>query len=118
MCLSVDIELSGIFVIYVVLPLPLRGRRMRRKFRVRLVFLALVFAFMFAATETVLCSKPIEADIDKNGVVDLRDLGALARTYGSHRGDGRWYPKTDLNGDGEVNLRDLAIIVRNYGITA
>jgi len=54
-------------------------------------------------------------DIDGNKRVDLGDMVALARAYGSKAGD-KWYDNmADLNGDGRVDDADLQILRQHYG---
>ena len=54
-------------------------------------------------------------DIDGNKRVDLGDMVALARAYGSKAGDNRYDNTADLNGDGRVDDADLQILRQHYG---
>jgi len=54
-------------------------------------------------------------DIDGNNRVDLADMVALARAYGSKAGDRRYDAMADLNGDGRVDDADLQILRQHYG---
>ena len=54
-------------------------------------------------------------DIDGNKRVDLGDMVALARAYGSKAGDTRYDNTADLNGDGRVDDADLQILRLHYG---
>lgn len=54
-------------------------------------------------------------DIDGNKRVDLADMVALARAYGSKSGDRRYDAMADLNGDGRVDDADLQILRQHYG---
>ena len=54
-------------------------------------------------------------DIDGNKRVDLADMVALARAYGSKVGDKRYDNMADLNGDGRVDAADLQILSQHYG---
>jgi hypothetical protein len=54
-------------------------------------------------------------DIDGNKRVDLGDMVALARAYGSKAGDTRYDNTADLNGDGRVDDVDLQILRLHYG---
>lgn len=54
-------------------------------------------------------------DIDGNKRVDLADMVALARAYGSKAGDRRYDAMADLNGDGRVDDADLQILRQHYG---
>jgi len=66
-------------------------------------------------------------DINKDGVVDQKDLAILAAAYGSHcanydyQGEPaspNWNPLADLNGDGVVNLLDLLLLANDWGKTS
>jgi len=54
---------------------------------------------------------PILGDIDRSGRVDGFDLGRLAISYGSHRGDLRWNDLYDLQSDGVINGTDLDLLI-------
>ncbi len=54
-------------------------------------------------------------DIDGNKRVDVADLAALARAYGTRAGEERYDNAADLNGDGLVNDADLQILRLHFG---
>jgi len=54
---------------------------------------------------------PIPGDIDRSGRVDGFDLGKLAISYGSHRGEPRWNNLYDLQSDGVINSTDLDLLI-------
>lgn len=60
---------------------------------------------------------PIPGDVNGDVVVNMKDLGIVARAFGSYPGSSNWNPVADLNGDGTVNMKDIAIIARNFGRT-
>ena len=55
-------------------------------------------------------------DINKDGVVNLKDLVLLSKAYGSKPGDPNWNPQADISGDGRVNLPDLVLLASNYNV--
>jgi lysophospholipase L1-like esterase len=57
----------------------------------------------------------LPGDISRDGRVAGEDLVALALTFGSERGDGRFKNFADLNGDEVVDGEDLAILASNFG---
>lgn len=57
----------------------------------------------------------LPGDISRDGRVDGQDLVALAFTFGSEVGDGRFRNFADLNNDGRVDGEDLAILASNFG---
>ena len=52
------------------------------------------------------------ADIDGNGVIDFRDLQAIARKLNTHPASGM---DEDVNQDGTIDVLDLAIAARFLG---
>ncbi|MCE5192422.1 dockerin type I domain-containing protein [bacterium] len=54
-------------------------------------------------------------DITGDNRVDLADMVALARAYGSKTGDRLYDAMADLNGDGRVDDADLQILRQHYG---
>jgi hypothetical protein len=59
----------------------------------------------------------IPGDINADWIVDLKDIYAVAKAYGSYPGHARWDPACDINGDLKVDLRDYYSACRNYGKT-
>jgi len=55
-------------------------------------------------------------DVDCNGKVDMKDIGTVAKAFGSCLGQPRWNPEADINQDGIIDLRDIAIVARNFGM--
>jgi len=53
-------------------------------------------------------------DVNQDGVVDMKDLAAVAAAYNGHPGLPKWNSYADMNADGRVELRDLAITVVNF----
>lgn len=53
------------------------------------------------------------ADFDRDGIVDLSDLGVVLAGYGLSSGATR--DDGDLDGDGDVDLADLGIVLSDYG---
>ena len=57
------------------------------------------------------------ADVNHDGVVNMRDIGLCCSAFGSSPGDPTWNPNCDINGDGVVNMRDIGIACGNFGKT-
>ncbi len=51
-------------------------------------------------------------DINDDGIVDARDLLAMARAFNTTKGDALYDPASDYNGDGAVNALDLLTLAR------
>jgi parallel beta-helix repeat protein len=54
-------------------------------------------------------------DVNKDGKVDMIDIGIVALSFGSSPGDLRWNPLADVNQDGKVDLRDIGLVARHFG---
>jgi hypothetical protein len=67
----------------------------------------------------------ILGDINGDGKVDIRDIGSVAKAFGSFGSDlypgspprPNWNPNCDMNGDNKIDIRDIAAAVRNFGKT-
>jgi hypothetical protein len=57
----------------------------------------------------------IPGDANRDGMVDVGDLGILAANYG---GSNKTWAQGDFNGDGLVDVGDLGILAANYGKNA
>jgi parallel beta-helix repeat protein len=61
--------------------------------------------------------KSFEADLNKDGAVNILDIFIVATAYGSKPGDPNWNAITDLDNNGAINILDIFIIARDYGKT-
>jgi len=52
-----------------------------------------------------------------DGLVDMRDIGAVCTKFGTTPLDPEWDPDKDINSDGMVDMRDIGIACKNYGKT-
>jgi hypothetical protein len=50
-----------------------------------------------------------------DGRVDIKDLAATAKSYGSYYGHPNWNYVCDMNNDGRIDIKDLAIIAKDFG---
>ncbi len=70
----------------------------------------------------------ISGNVNYDSIVDMRDIGAIARAYGSYAigsflGQAygstpihpRWNFRCDLDGDRKIDMRDIGIAARNFG---
>lgn len=61
------------------------------------------------------------ADINHDLRVDVKDIAAAARAFGSYPGNSLWNPHADITGpvylepDGKVDIRDIALVASNFG---
>jgi len=54
-------------------------------------------------------------DVNKDGVVDGKDVALVSASYGTTPKDAKWNPNADLNNDGVIDGADVAIVARDYG---
>jgi hypothetical protein len=54
-------------------------------------------------------------DVNDNRLVEVRDLWAVGKAYGSIPGGPSWNEEADLNGDNAVNRTDVSLLSGNYG---
>lgn len=73
----------------------------------------LIFVVCFGTIGYILwrgfASSPADADLNKDGVVNISDLSILLSRYNTSD------PIADVNKDGTVNIFDLSILLGNYG---
>jgi uncharacterized protein (DUF2141 family) len=76
---------------------------------------AILVLAVLAIVAAVVPVRAILGDVNGDGKVDMRDLGIVAKAFGSTPLDPRWNPAADLNGDGVVNMVDIGIVAINFG---
>jgi len=54
-------------------------------------------------------------DINADKKVDLKDVFAVGKAYGSVSGDPRYNPNLDINDDGKIDLKDYFTVCKNFG---
>lgn len=69
----------------------------------------------FEGSDTIKVRMP--GDINMDGKVDIIDISAVSRAFGSYPGHPRWNPIVDENEDGIIDIFDIALICRNFGKT-
>jgi hypothetical protein len=57
-------------------------------------------------------------DLVKDGKIDMRDIGAICKLYGTRKDNPNWNPEADLYEDGVINMRDIGRECNNFGKTA
>jgi parallel beta-helix repeat protein len=62
-----------------------------------------------------LVSVSIAGDVNADRKVDLKDVYAVGKAYGSRPQDPNWDPNLDINSDGIVDLKDYFVTCKNYG---
>jgi hypothetical protein len=56
-------------------------------------------------------------DVNGDGIINLKDVYAVALAFGSSPGDPNWNPLCDFNQDGVVNLKDYYPVCMHFGET-
>jgi len=54
-------------------------------------------------------------DLDRDGKVNIMDIGIVARAFGTRPGDKRWDALADIDKNGEINIIDLNNVARDFG---
>jgi branched-chain amino acid transport system substrate-binding protein len=54
-------------------------------------------------------------DINYDGKVNVKDVFAAAKAFGSEPGHERWDIECDVNSDGKINVKDIFAIAKNFG---
>jgi len=52
-----------------------------------------------------------------DGKVDMKDVGALARRFGTKVADPDYISDYDINNDGTIDMKDISIAARDFGKT-
>ena len=60
---------------------------------------------------------PAVTDINRDGIVNMRDVAIVSRAYGSSAEDPIWNPDADLNRDGVIDISDVALVAYDFGKT-
>jgi len=59
----------------------------------------------------------IKGDINADGKVDIKDIAAAAKAFGTGPGDIKWQANADINEDQQIDIRDIAAIAKEFGKT-
>jgi hypothetical protein len=92
-------------------------KKMKMKLGISLLAIVAVLA--------VVCPvKALVGDVNGDGKVDMKDIGVVAKAFGSYGPDylypgspptQGWNPAADLNSDGKIDMIDVAIVASNFG---
>ncbi len=56
-------------------------------------------------------------DINDDGVVDMKDIGYVARRFGINATSPLWDPNADIVSDGKIDMKDIGTVARHFGET-
>jgi PKD repeat protein len=54
-------------------------------------------------------------DINGDCVINVKDIFAVAKAFGSEPGYPNWDPRCDVNDDGKVNVKDIFAVAKHFG---
>ena len=57
----------------------------------------------------------LAADVNQDGVVDMKDVSDAILAFNSAPGSPRWNPNADIDANGRVDMRDIVTIAINFG---
>jgi len=60
---------------------------------------------------------PLTTDVNYDGKVNILDISAAARAFGTTPGDMRWDKECDVNFDDYVNILDISYVAMDFGMT-
>jgi hypothetical protein len=66
----------------------------------------------------IIATDHLIGDLDRDGIVDIRDVAEVALAYGATPLDPNWNPRADLNEDNTIDIKDIVIVSKNYGVTS
>lgn len=73
---------------------------------------------VFAETRTIADELIVPGDINCDCRIDIKDLGFIARRYGSLEGSPDWDARADVIDDGCVDIKDISYVSRDFGFIA
>ena len=62
--------------------------------------------------------KFLPTDVNKDGIVDLRDVVIVCAAFGSKPGDPNWHEDADIDKNGVINIIDVMLVVNDFGKTS
>lgn len=91
------------------------SKKGERKMKKRLVMILMLLMLVATVLPLVHVVARAIGDINCDGKVDMKDIGAVARAFGEFPGRPRWNPAYDVNGDRKIDMIDVALVARNIG---
>jgi hypothetical protein len=58
----------------------------------------------------------LTGDLNHDGKIDMRDIAAVAKAFGTRPGDPLWNLAADLDNNGKVDMKDVAIVAKAFGL--
>jgi hypothetical protein len=60
-------------------------------------------------------STSLAADVNNDGIVDMKDVMTVIQAFNSYPNTPRWNPACDLNQDNRIDMRDILVVVLDLG---
>ena len=57
----------------------------------------------------------IVGDVNGDGIVDIKDVAAVSKAFGSQPGMPQWNEAADINRDRKIDIKDVALVSRKFG---
>lgn len=67
---------------------------------------------LYAANPIILT---MPGDVNIDGICDMKDIGLVAKAFGTTKQSVRWNPIADINEDLKVDMKDLGLIAIHFG---
>jgi hypothetical protein len=68
------------------------------------------------ATGCLVTAVQYMADVNNDGIVDMRDIMAVIMAFNSFPNTPRWNPYADVDNSGRIDMRDVVLVVANFGM--
>lgn len=72
---------------------------------------------LVAEIEGLITTVRSSADINGDGIVNIKDVAIVSLAYGCSPGDKNWNAAADLDKNGTVNILDVCMVTKDYGKT-
>jgi len=89
-----------------------------KRYRVHVsCFLIIIIAFSLSmnTSKCYYSQNSLREDVNKDGVVNIKDISIVALAFGSYLGHVRWNPDGDINDDGKICIRDVILVASKFG---
>lgn len=90
-----------------------RGREMKEK----TILVVAILAMVLATPMIVRVNAIKTTDVNGDGTVNVKDVYAVGKAFGSRPGYSNWNASCDINEDGAVDLKDVRLVCIDFGKT-
>jgi hypothetical protein len=75
---------------------------------------ASLYDIRFTVRNSSASSVNFHGDVNKDGIVDMRDISEAVTAFNSFPGTNRWNANADLDNNDRVDMRDMVIVILNF----